>query len=564
MKIRKKNKNFILKIIFATIIFFQFGCTTPLDENKNKISLVVINARIWTGDTKKPWAEAIAISGDTIAFVGSTADCQKLVSPATKIIDAQRQMITPGFIDSHVHFVDAGFGLTSVKLRDANTKTDFIKRIADFAKTITSGTWITNGDWDQTLWGGEMPTAVWIDSITPNNPVYISRLDGHMILSNSLAMKIAGVNNSTKDIFGGEISRDAKNNPTGIFKDNAMDLVYKAVPDAKEILKDNALQAAMNFVASKGVTSVHNMGTFDDLETFRRAHDQNKMITRIYAVTPLAKWMQLHHDVTKNGKGDLWLHTGGLKGFVDGSLGAHTARMLEPFSDAQGGTGLFITPPDSLYAYTSGADKLGLQVIVHAIGDKAIRTQLDICERVEKENAQRDRRFRIEHAQHISPQDIPRFAGLEVIPSMQPYHCIDDGRWAEKIIGHERAKTTYAFRSLINAGAKPAFGSDWAVAPPTPLEGIYAAVTRRTLDDKNPNGWIPEEKISVEEALNCYTMNAARAGFEETYKGSIEIGKVADFVILEKDLTKITPESIRDVKVKATYVGGKCVYENKN
>ena len=562
----KKYTSF-LKINIAAFIFLFFSCNTPT-ENKNndkiKTSLAVINARIWTGNAQQPWAEAMLINDDTISFVGSTSECQKLTDASTKIVDAKQQMITPGFIDAHVHFVDAGFGLTSVQLRDVNTKEEFIRRIGAYAKTIPNGTWIMNGDWDQTLWGGEMPSAIWIDSVTPNNPVFINRLDGHLALANSSAMKLAGLTSATKDVYGGEISRDLKNNPTGIFKDNAKGLIRKVVPDAPEILKDNALQAAMNFVASKGVTSVHHMGhNFDDLETFRRARAQNKIITRIYAVTPLANWAQLRDEIAKNGKGDKWLHIGGLKGYVDGSLGAHTAAMLQPFSDAKGGTGFFITPPDSLYVYTSNADKNNLQVMVHAIGDKAIRTQLDIYERVEKENGTRDRRFRIEHAQHISPQDLPRFAALDVTPSMQPYHCIDDGRWAEKIIGHERAKTTYAFRSLINSGVRPAFGSDWYVAPPTPLEGIYAAVTRRTLDDKNPDGWIPEQKITVEEALRCYTINAAHAGFEEKYKGSLEKGKVADFVILEKDLTKIAPETIKDVKIIATYVGGKRVFENK-
>lgn len=557
----KKNISF-LKITLSVFILIFLSCNTST-EIKNKNTLAVINARIWTGNAQQPWAEAMLVSEDTISFVGSTLDCQKLTTADTKIIDAQQQMITPGFIDAHVHFVDAGFGLTSVQLRDAKTKSEFINRIGAFAKTIPKGVWILNGDWDQTLWGGEMPAATWIDSVTPDNPVFIDRLDGHLHLANSAALKIAGVNTATKDVYGGEITRDANNNPTGIFKDNARDLIYKSVPDASNMQKDNALQAAMNFVASKGVTSVQNMGTFDELETFRRAHAQNKMIMRIYAVTPLTKWAQLRDDVSKNGKGDKFLHTGGLKGFVDGSLGAHTAAMLQPFSDTVGGTGLFVTPPDSLYVYTSNADKNNLQVMVHAIGDKAIRTQLNNYERVEKENGARDRRFRIEHAQHISPEDLPRFAALNVIPSMQPYHCIDDGRWAEKIIGHERAKTTYAFRSLINSGVRPAFGSDWSVAPPTPLEGIYAAVTRRTLDDKNPNGWIPEQKITVEEALQCYTINAAFAGFEEKYKGSLEKGKVADFVILEKDLTKIAPETIKDVKVKATYVGGVRVFENK-
>jgi predicted amidohydrolase YtcJ len=321
------------------------------------------------------------------------------------------------------------------------------------------------------------------------------------------------------------------------------------------------VDAAMSYVAGNGVTSVHNMGTFDDLAAFERALKAGRMKTRIYAVVPLASWAQLRDTVQARGHGDLWLHIGGLKGFVDGSLGSHTAAMLQPFTDAPNDTGLFVNTPAHLYEWTSGADKAGLQVIVHAIGDKAIRTQLDIYERVEREDGPRDRRFRIEHLQHIAPADIPRVAPLGVIASMQPYHAIDDGRWAEKVIGHERAKTTYAFRSLRDAKVRLAFGSDWFVAPATPIEGIYAAVTRRTLDDKNPGGWIPEQKIGVEDALRAYTTNAAYAEFAEKDKGTLAKGMLADFVILDRDLTKIAPETIRDTKIVMTVVGGKPVYE---
>ena len=273
-------------------------------------------------------------------------------------------------------------------------------------------------------------------------------------------------------------------------------------------------------------------------------------------------WAKLAEEVVKNGKGDSKLRIGGLKGFADGALGSHTAAMLEPFTDNPSDKGFFITPPDSLYYYVSNADKKGLNIMVHAIGDNAIRQQLNIFERVEKENGNRDRRFRIEHAQHIAPQDISRFAQLKVIPSMQPYHAIDDGRWAEKSIGHERCKTTYAFKSLFDSGATVAFGSDWFVAPPTPLEGIYAATTRRTLDDKNPNGWFPEQKISVEQALKAYTVNAAYASFEEKDKGSLEVGKLGDFVLLGEDIRTIAPEKIKDVKVVMTVVGGKVVFQS--
>jgi predicted amidohydrolase YtcJ len=294
---------------------------------------------------------------------------------------------------------------------------------------------------------------------------------------------------------------------------------------------------------------------------FERAHRAGTLRTRIYASVPLSTWARLRDTVAARGRGDSWLRISGLKGFVDGSLGSHTAAMMQPFADAPNDTGLLVNTPEDLYSWTSNADKSGLHVIVHAIGDRAIDLQLNIFERVARENGARDRRFRIEHAQHIAPADVPRFGKLGVIPSMQPYHAIDDGRWAEKVIGHERAKTTYAFRSLKATGARLAFGSDWPVAPATPLEGIYAAVTRRTLDDKNPNGWIPEQKITVEDALRAYTLDAAYATFEEKDKGSIALDKLADIVIIDRDLTRIPAETIRDARIDYTIVGGRVVYQ---
>ena len=525
------------------------------------LTLAVVNARVWTGDPRRPWADAIAVDGDRITLVGTSAEVKKLAAPSTRVIDAAGMMVVPGFIDSHVHFITGGFGLSSVQLRDAKTPAEFIRRIKEYAATIPAGAWITEGNWDHEQWGGELPRRDWIDSVTPNNPVWINRLDGHMSLANSAALRAAGVDANTSEIAGGTIVRGADGSPTGILKDNATSLVDRVVPDPPAEVIDRAVDAAMNYVAGNGVTSVHNMGTFADLTAFERAHASGRMKTRIYAVVPLASWAQLRDTVKARGRGDAWLHIGGLKGFVDGSLGSHTAAMLQPFSDAPNDTGLFVNTPENLYEWTSGADKAGLQVIVHAIGDKAIRTQLDIYQRVEKEDGPRDRRFRIEHLQHISPADIPRVAPLGVIASMQPYHAIDDGRWAEKVIGHERAKTTYAFRSLRDAKAQLAFGSDWFVAPATPIEGIYAAVTRRTLDDKNPAGWIPEQKINVEDALRAYTTGAAYAEFMEKEKGMLAKGMLADFVILDRDLTKIAPETIRDTKIVMTVVGGRTVYE---
>ena len=527
------------------------------------ITLALVNGKVWTGDPWKPQAEAIGVAGDRIVAVGATADVKKQAGSA-ETIDLGGQFVTPGFIDSHVHFITGGFRLTSVQLRDAATRHAFVQRIAAFAATVPKGTWITGGDWDHTLWGGELPRRDWIDVATPDHPVWVSRLDGHMALANTAALRAAGVNRDVADVAGGEIVRDARGEPTGLLKDNAMTLVGPKVPPPGETMKDTALDAAMRHVAAQGVTSVHNMGSWDDLEVFARARRADRLITRIYAAVPLDSWKRLEDLVAartygRDGRGDAWLRVGALKGFVDGSLGSHTAAFHEPFSDAPNDRGLFVNTPDDLYTWIANADKARLHVLVHAIGDRANTTLLDIYERVARENGARDRRFRIEHAQHLRPIDIPRFGALGVIASMQPYHAIDDGRWAYRVIG-PRIRTTYAFRSLLDSRATVAFGSDWFVAPPTPLEGIYAAVTRRTLDDLNPAGWVSEQKISVDEALTAYTRAGALASFEEREKGMISPGMLADLVVIDRDLRTIPEPEIRHARVTRTIVAGKTVF----
>ena len=545
------------------------ACITPnssSDSRGSVVTLALVNGRIWTGNAGQPEAEALAIAGDRIVAVGTTADVRARAGTA-ETIDLGGRFVVPGFTDAHVHFLDGGFRLSSVQLRDARTRQEFVARLQAFAATVPAGTWITGGDWDHTLWGGELPRRDWIDAVTPDHPVWVNRLDGHMALANSAALRAAAVADSVADVEGGEIVRDGASKPTGLLKDNAMDLVGRKVPPPADALSDRALDAAMKHVAAQGVTAVHHMGTWEELAVLERAWRAGRLGTRVNAAVPLGTWARLRDTVAAKrfgaeGRGDAWLRVGMLKGFVDGSLGSHTAAFEDPFTDAPKDRGLFVTPAEDLYTRIAGADKCGLHVAVHAIGDRANATLLDIFERVARENGARDRRFRVEHAQHLRTGDIPRFGSLGVIPSMQPYHAIDDGRWAVQTIGAERIKTTYAFRALLDSGARPAFGSDWYVAPPTPLEGIYAAVTRRTLDDKHPDGWVPEQKITVEEALRAYTAGGAYASFMERETGTIAAGMLADITVIDRDLRAIPAAEIRDAKIVRTIVGGRTVFRN--
>ncbi|MFC1483789.1 amidohydrolase [Candidatus Neomarinimicrobiota bacterium] len=531
---------------------------------KQTADVIYTNGSIWTGNPAAPKAEAIAVGDEEILAIGTEANVMSTRGPETKLVDMDDHFVVPGFIDDHTHFISGGYQLASVDLRDAATKEEFILRIETYAANLPEGRWITGGDWDHERWGGELPHRDWIDPVTPNNPVLISRLDGHMALANSKALDLAEIDELTQDPEGGTIVRDADNHrPTGVLKDEAMSPVYRVIPADTEAELDEALKRGMEHAVSQGVTQFYDMGGWADLASYQRAAKRGELLARVYSFVPISTWSRMKQYVTEHGRGDQWHRWGGLKGFVDGSLGSTTAWFYEPYADAPETSGLMVTDTSDLRSSIESGDAAGLHVGVHAIGDRANDWLLEVYAATAAKHGPRDRRFRIEHAQHLSEAAIPRFSQLGVIPAMQPYHCIDDGRWAEKRIGPERIKTTYAFRSLLDAGVTLSFGSDWTVAPLSPLEGIYAAVTRRTLDDLNPDGWVPEEKISVEEALRCYTINNAYAGFHEHRTGSLEPGKLADFVVLSQDLLTIDPVNIPEVEVLMTVVGGNIQYQNE-
>jgi predicted amidohydrolase YtcJ len=533
---------------------------------KAEADLVIVNGNIHTMDAKRTVATSIAVAGQWIIAIGTDADTKPLIGPRTRVIDAKGRLVLPGFNDAHLHFMETGAQLSSVDLRDARSPEEFVRRIKEFAAKLPKGRWILGGQWDHENWKpNDLPTAELIDAATPDNPVFVNRLDGHMALANSLAMKLASVDKNTKDVEGGLIVRDAAGNPTGMFKDTAMGYIENKIPDASYDQRLEAAEAASNFAASLGVTSVQDMSAGTDVGVYQELDRLGRLNTRIYGCSPLSDYKRWANTGVRSAFGSEMLRVGCLKGFADGSLGSTTAWFFEPYLDDPKTSGLprAAIADGSMAKDIIAADKAGLQVNIHAIGDRANATILDFYEDAVKTDGPRDRRFRIEHAQHLRQADIGRFARLKVVASMQPMHIIDDGRWAWKRLDEKRLKGTYAFRSLLDAGVVLAFGSDSPVASMNALFGIYAAVTRRTLDDKNPNGWIPEQKITVDEAVRGFTYGSAYAEFMEKIKGTLETGKLGDIIVISDDIFKIDPVKIKDTRVMTTIVGGRVVYTAK-
>jgi len=549
------------------LLLFAPGAEPPVAAD-----LIVYNGKVWTGDANQPEAQAVAVWRDRVLRVGTDAEVKALAGSGTKLIDLNGGRLVPGFYDSHVHFLSGGRSLSSVDLKDAKDEAEFGQRLAAFDKNTPRERWIVGGLWDHDrTFGGELPTAATIDKYVKDRPVFIRRYDGHMGLANSAALKLAGITVDTPDPPGGVVLRlaDGKT-PSGVLKDNAMALVDRLVPEPgdEEILE--GVLAAQKAAAAVGVTSVQDLdGNGPEtrrklFRTYQRLARDEKLTCRIDLRWPITLCKELSNTGAAADFGNDFVRIGGVKGFMDGSLGSSTAKMFDPYSNDAKNTGVYVTPTGLMRSLVRGADTDGLNVCVHAIGDQANAVLLDIFAEVAKQNGTRDRRFRIEHAQHLRPEDYKRFAELGVIASMQPYHVIDDGRWAEGRIGAKRCASSYAYRSLLDAGAKLAFGSDWPVAPLDPLPGIDAAVNRRPLDGKHPNGWFPEQRITVAEAVKAYTLGSAFAGFQEKDRGTIAVGKLADFVLLSRDIfATAEKDRIADTKVMMTVVGGKVVFERK-
>ncbi len=536
--------------------------------SQQSADIIFINGKIWTVDSSKPEAEAIAVFNGKIIAVGKNKEIQKYSGKLTKVVDLKKKRMLPGFIDNHTHFMSGGFQLQSVDLRTAKDENEF-SRIIKKRSEERPGKWITGGDWDHDLWkSGNLPTKEMIDKYTQNTPVFVNRYDGHMALANSYVLRLAGITKDSPDPPGGTIVRDPNTGePTGLLKDEAMSPVYGLIPASTN--EDMLIAARLALAEAKkfGVTSIQDMAYSNgerDIKTYVELNRRGELTSRMNCVSYISDWRHLARSGIQAPFGDEMIRIGSLKAFVDGSLGSSTALFFDKFlNEDTYGLPMDVVIDGRLERMATSADSSRLQLRIHAIGDSANSLMLDMYARIIKKNPKWDRRFRIEHAQHIHPKDFKRFADLGVIASVQPYHAIDDGRWAVKRIGDERCRTTYPFRSFLDNGVRMCFGSDWTVAPLNPLLGIYAAVTRRTIDGANPNGWYPEQKISVKEAIECYTINNAYAAFEEHEKGSIAVGKLADLVVLSDDILTIDPVKIENTSVEMTVLGGKIIYEKK-
>ena len=524
--------------------------------------LLLHHGRIYTVNAAQPWAEAVAICNDRIAAIGPSADLLAAASPSTRRIDLQGRLVLPGFNDSHVHLVDGATALVEVDLRPATSAADLAARLGAYAATQPKGRWILGGFWDHEAWPGQaLPTRADIDAATPDHPVFVQRLDGHMGLANSLALRLAAVTRGTPVPDGGAIVADAAGEPTGMLKDNAMALVTRAVPapSPEEIAAKAA--AGLAHAARLGVTTIQDMTTSAaELTAYQRLRAEGRLPVRItsHQNRPIDGLVAAG---LATGFGDDWLRIGGVKLFADGAMGSGTAAFYAPYTDDPGTSGLLIQPPEVLERQMREADAAGFQLVVHAIGDRANATVLDILDRLRQSRGARDRRARIEHAQVVRSADKARFRTLGVIASIQPSHCIDDMRWAEKRIGRARSADAYDFKSFVDAGAPVAFGTDWFVEPLDPMLGLYAAVTRQFPDGTPEGGWFPEERLTLAQALEFYTAGSAYAEFAETRKGRLKPGYLADLVVLSKNLFDIPPREILSTTVVLTIVGGRIVHE---
>lgn len=553
-----------------TLLLVIFMITTGCMK-KEKADLVIINGKIFTNDKENPYVEAVAIKGEKIIATGASAEILRLADKdSTQVIDAGRKLILPGFNDAHVHFgpLDPDY----IELRYTTDPAVITEKVKAQVSKSRPGELIRGGHWEHEMFiDKKWPSKELIDKVSHDNPVILSRADGHSVLVNSKVLEASGITKNTQNPFGGEIQKDpATGEPTGIIKENAMSLIKtgeiktERTPEEEMDRTWKGYLLALKEARELGVTSIQVPGSAD-FEAYEKLQKEGRLTSRIDIgreltsdTTELKKYLELQKKFPKEGN---WIRFGYLKGFIDGTIGSGTALMFEPFNDNPSTSGLAMMPYDEFEKMVLTSDKYGFQIGVHAIGDKGNNWVLNAYEKAQQVNGKRDSRHRDEHSQTLKPSDIPRFAKLGVIPSMQPTHCISDKKFCEKRIGAERSKGAYAWRSVIEAGAIPAFGTDYQVEPLNPMEGLYAAITRKDRLGEEGEGWNPQEKLTMEQAIYYYTYGSAYSQFMEDRKGIIKKGYLADIVILDKDLFTVPETEIMKTKVDYTITGGKIVYK---
>ncbi|BCX04851.1 MAG: amidohydrolase [Candidatus Roseilinea sp.] len=528
------------------------------------MNLLLTNARVYTVNPRQPRASAIAIAGNRILAVGSDEDIEAIRLPDMQRLNMHGAFVLPGLIDAHLHLEHTGFAMQRVNVDEVPSVEEAVRRVRDRAARTPPGEWIEGWGWQQAIWGGRFPTSAQLDAATQAHPVALRAKSGHALWANSLALRIAGVTRETPDPAGGEIVRDAQGEPTGVLLESAMALVARVIPPPTPQQEEEATLLAMRAMNAAGLTGVHCMdgaGGIGTFNTYQRLREQGRSTLRICKQLPVEDLDAIIGAGLRSGFGDAWLRIGGIKIFADGALGPRTAWMIAPYEGEPGNYGIALYDSEQLVELVTKAHAHGLSATTHAIGDRANRAVLDAYARVTQDDRppspiRRPLRDRIEHAQVLHPDDVARFGRLGVIASVQPIHATQDMFMVDRYWGR-RGRYAYAFRDLLNGGARLALGSDSPVETFDPLVGIHAAVTRRRRDGTPEGGWYPDQRLTIEEAIYGYTMGAAYAGYSEHELGSIEPGKLADLTVLSHDLTAIPPEDILNVKVERVMVDGK-------
>jgi len=547
-------------ILIASAGLLVLSCGETPRPVPATINLTVVNARIWTGDPVTPWPEALAVANGRIVATG-TSDAIRLLAPEANIVDARGRLVLPGFIDSYTQVLDLDALPDRLPLGGIRSRRQLVTSIR--TATRAANDWIRGHDWDQRLWGGSLPDRTWIDPVTPDHPVWLKQRDKQGGLANSVALSRARI---VAGLTGADRGPDGT--LTGILSGPAMRQLEASLPTMSTAGVDRALDATLAEAATRGITSVYHVGDWDDLDLFLRARSEGRLTVRVYAAVPLREWLRLDRAIGvgtfggTDGRGDDRFRVGLVHTSLDGTLASATAAFDAPYQDSMGVNTANSSDLKTMWPLALSADAAGLQIVVGAVGDQANRVALDLAEDLFEREGPRDRRFRVAHAQHLHPPDIARFATERALASLLPFSALHDGRWIDQQLGPQRGRTSFPVRSLLDAGVQVSFGSG-RLNRGSPIDGIYAAVTRRTLDGLHAQGWLPEQRITVEQALRAYTTGAAYAGFDETRVGALSVGHLADFVMVDRDLLTVAPIDIPTVRVVLTVVGGEIVLDRR-